>query len=182
MSSTVNSRMGPEYNAFLFAPIGEEASGLKLSVLSALARQNVDPWQEAAALARLSTSAARSRLASTITAALGSSIDSDEVAAHLIALLPRSAPAVAPASGFAARLRAMGDHRPRGNLSSMTGRDIVIVILVMAGLTVGMNLFMPDHKPGIRPTVQVTTTSQPKTVAPRRSHASADRSFQESEF
>jgi hypothetical protein len=181
MSSTVNARMGPEYNAFLFAPIGEEASGLKLSVLSALARQNIDPWQEAAALARLSTSAARSRLASAITAALGSSIDSDEVAAHLIALLPRSAPAVAPASGFAARLRAMGD-RPRGNPSSMTGRDIVIVILVMAGLTVGMNLFMPDHKPGIRPTVQVTTTSQPKTVAPRRSHASADRSFQESEF
>ncbi|MDD2862258.1 MAG: hypothetical protein PHI71_14495 [Acidiphilium sp.] len=166
MSSTMNGRMGPEYNAFLFAPIGEEANGLKLSVLSALARQNIDPWQEAAALARLSTSAARSRLAGAITAALGRGSDADTVAAHLIVLLPRSAPVVAPtASGFAARLRAMGD-RPRGNLSSMTGRDIVIMILVMAGLTIGMNLFVPDHKPGAHPTVQVTTTSQTKTSAP----------------
>jgi hypothetical protein len=38
------------YNDFLFAPIGEQANGMQLSVLSALARMNVDPWEEAARL------------------------------------------------------------------------------------------------------------------------------------
>lgn len=160
----MNVRLGSEYNAFLFAPIGEEASGLKLSVLSALARQNIDPWQEAATLARLSTSAARSRLAGAITAALGRTSDADNVAAHLIVLLPRTAPVLAPATDLASRLRALG-NRPRGNLSSMGGRELLVMILVMAGLTIGMNYLLPHHKPTAHLTVQSTTTSQPRTPA-----------------
>jgi hypothetical protein len=39
-----------KFEAFLLASIGEDSNdnGLQLSVLSALARQNVDPWEEAA--------------------------------------------------------------------------------------------------------------------------------------
>lgn len=39
-----------EFNAFVFAPIGEERNGMLLSVMSALARRDIDPWQEAARL------------------------------------------------------------------------------------------------------------------------------------
>jgi hypothetical protein len=36
-----------EFGAFLFASIGEESNGMALSVISALARLGIDPWQEA---------------------------------------------------------------------------------------------------------------------------------------
>ena len=44
---------GAEFNDFLFAPIGEDGNGMLVSVLSGLARLDVDPWQEAAKLAQL---------------------------------------------------------------------------------------------------------------------------------
>jgi hypothetical protein len=61
-------RLGSEFDVFLFAPIGEDRNGMLLSVLSALARLHVDPWQEAAKLARLPREAATQRLASLIAA------------------------------------------------------------------------------------------------------------------
>ena len=42
-----------QFNEFLFALIGKEGNGMPLSVISALARLEVDPWQEAARLADL---------------------------------------------------------------------------------------------------------------------------------
>src|SRR5271166_2425654 len=39
-----------QFDEFLCASIGEEKNGMALSVLSAFARRNVDPWQEAARL------------------------------------------------------------------------------------------------------------------------------------
>ena len=42
------SRLGSEFDDFLFAPIGADRIGMLLSVLSALARLDIDPWQEAA--------------------------------------------------------------------------------------------------------------------------------------
>jgi hypothetical protein len=36
-----------EYNAFLFAAVGEEKIGLQLTVLTALTRLGFDRWQEA---------------------------------------------------------------------------------------------------------------------------------------
>ena len=40
--------IGPEFDEFLGASIREDRNGTGLSVLSALARLNVNPWQEAA--------------------------------------------------------------------------------------------------------------------------------------
>ena len=51
--TTSVSQLGGEFDDFLFAPVGEEQNGMMLSVVSALARSDVDPWQEAAKLARL---------------------------------------------------------------------------------------------------------------------------------
>jgi hypothetical protein len=92
MTNTV-SHLGNEFNAFLFAPIGEARNGMLLSVLSALARQDVDPWGEAAELARLPKESAVRRLTSFIAAlpdGLDEGDDAPTVAARLIALLPRS--------------------------------------------------------------------------------------------
>ena len=65
-----------------------------LSVLSALARLNVDPWQEAAKLAGLPAETAIQRLGSLIAALPGgpsTQPDARAIAARLIALLPRHA-------------------------------------------------------------------------------------------
>jgi hypothetical protein len=51
----------------LYAPIGADASGNPVTLLSALARLDVDPWEEAAKLARLSIESATQRLASLLT-------------------------------------------------------------------------------------------------------------------
>jgi hypothetical protein len=87
-------QLGSEFNTFLFAPIGEERNGMLLSVLSALARLDVDPWHEAAELAGLPGKIATERLASLIaTLPDGPSTPRDPrtIAARLIALLPRPA-------------------------------------------------------------------------------------------
>ena len=51
-----------QFDDFLFAPVGEEQNGMVLSVLSALARLDVDPWGEAESLARMSREAATERM------------------------------------------------------------------------------------------------------------------------
>jgi hypothetical protein len=84
--------LGSEFDDFLFAPIGEDRNGLLLSVLSALARRDLDPWQEAAELAGLPEAVATQRLASLI-AALPDMPSvrhgPGTIAARLVALLPR---------------------------------------------------------------------------------------------
>jgi hypothetical protein len=84
---------GSEFNDFLFAPIGEDRNGMLVSVLSGLARSDVDPWQEAARLAQLPGETAAERLATLIYAlpdGAASYPDPRAIATRLIALLPRS--------------------------------------------------------------------------------------------
>ena len=45
--AALSSLIGPEFDEFLGASIGEDRNGTGLSVLSAFARLNVDPWEEA---------------------------------------------------------------------------------------------------------------------------------------
>jgi hypothetical protein len=84
--------IGPEFDKFLCASIGEDRNGTGLSVLSALARLDVDPWQEATSLARMPRDAAAARLSELITAlpyAPASAIPSGISAVDLVALLPK---------------------------------------------------------------------------------------------
>ncbi len=67
---------------------------MHLSVVSALARADVDPWQEAANLARLPAASAIKRLASLIATppdGLSEDLDPGTIASRLVALLPRRA-------------------------------------------------------------------------------------------
>jgi hypothetical protein len=82
-----------QFDAFLYAPIFESSSEIPVSVLSALARQNVDPWMEAAELARLPRMTAITKLTALIASiSTGDSGRRDPAvnAARLVALLPRS--------------------------------------------------------------------------------------------
>ena len=53
----------PEFDDFLSASVGEDADGVGLSVMSALARLGLDPWSEAARLSDLPRDAAVTALA-----------------------------------------------------------------------------------------------------------------------
>jgi hypothetical protein len=82
-----------EFDEFLFAPIGEEADGTPLTVLSVLARLDVDPWDEAAELARLSVESATQKLVSMLTATPSWRVppeDTSTIATRLVELLHRA--------------------------------------------------------------------------------------------
>ena len=90
--SRSGSGLTSTYNHFLFAPICEEANGMQLSVLSALARMDVDPWEEATRFAAMPKAIAVRTLASTVGRVLGKSRNPSEtevIAARLVQLLPR---------------------------------------------------------------------------------------------
>jgi hypothetical protein len=83
-----------EFNQFLFAPIGEEGNGMMLSVVSALARLDIDPWEEAARLAGLPkemAAAALNQLIDRLPRGLWMRSDTPSIAARLIELLPEVA-------------------------------------------------------------------------------------------
>jgi hypothetical protein len=98
------------YNDFLFAPIGEEENGSTLSVLSALTRLELDPWEVAARLAGQSERSSRdalSRLIERISGPRRSPAEAKAIAARLIGLLPKQDPA-APINAVAAAVRSRG--------------------------------------------------------------------------
>ena len=90
--SLTSPLLGTQFNDFLFAPIGEERNGMLLSVVSALARLDLDAWQETANLARLPRTMATGRLTGLIAALPDEFLvhqDPAEIASRLISRLPR---------------------------------------------------------------------------------------------
>jgi hypothetical protein len=84
------SHIDLRFDHLLFAPLSEDGE-TPLSVLSALARQNIDAWQEAARLNQLPKEAAINSFASTIwktNSERWSPLDASIVAARLVDLLP----------------------------------------------------------------------------------------------
>jgi hypothetical protein len=122
--------LAAEFDAFLFASIGEERNGMLLSVVSALARLNVDPWQEAADLARLPTTTATRRLTSLIAGLPNmpsTLLDPATNAARLIAHLPRRL------GSNAASAEALRGVNLLAAMQSRTIRYMVLVLMVVLG-------------------------------------------------
>jgi hypothetical protein len=90
-----------EYNPFLFAVVGEEEDvGLPLTVLTALTRLGLDPWQEAARLSDLPKDAAARALAVLIAGLPRPDCQvpgSAAIAARLVSWLPGRSAAPVPA-------------------------------------------------------------------------------------
>jgi hypothetical protein len=114
-----------EFNEFLFAPIGEEANDMPLSVVSALTRLEMDPWREASRLSALPRSAAARRLAASIAKLPGgrwAATDAQKIAERLVELLPGKLATVAAA---------VAPERRR------TKRYNARTVLIVVGLAVG---------------------------------------------
>jgi hypothetical protein len=95
--------LSTEFNDFLFASIGADATGTYLTVVSALARLDLDPWTEAADLARMPGGLATQKLAALISRfpeILPVRVDSTKIAARLTALLPGTLGGKTPAPGL----------------------------------------------------------------------------------
>jgi len=139
--------IGPEFDRFLGASIGEGRNGTMLSVLSALARLDVDPWQEAVNLAQMPRETATARLAAMIAAlpdAPTTNIPAKAIAADLIALLPRTAGfTVSPSDGV---LAAAGPQRTRTRLALGA---LAIVIAIVFALSANLS---PRPENGATPT------------------------------
>ena len=80
------------FDAFLFAEVGVEDNGMSLSLLSALARLDLDPWHEAASLRRLTAGQASERLSSLLSSLPKTQVRDlrPETVARLVGLLPKS--------------------------------------------------------------------------------------------
>jgi hypothetical protein len=112
----------PEFDDFLYAPIGADRGEMPLSVLSALSRLDVDPWREASELSELPKGVATQRLASLI-ARLPSGrwplAEARAIADRLIQLLPRRGNSSAPSA-----LKTRGLH----------GMNVSTIVLICAAL------------------------------------------------
>ncbi len=84
---------GPEFDNFLFASIGDSGNESLLSVVSALARMDIDPWAEAASLAQMPREQAMERLTSliaSVTKTVSFVRSPEELASRLVELLSRA--------------------------------------------------------------------------------------------
>lgn len=98
----------PQFEPFLYAPLGEDRRGSSVTVLSMLARLGVDPWGEASDLAKLPEGAARQRLEALMTRFHDVPTpvpDLSRIVSGLLALLPRRpTTASSPQDGASAKL------------------------------------------------------------------------------
>jgi len=82
----------PAYESFLYATLGEDMSGINVSVISMLARLEIDPWIEASSLAAMEDGEARKMLNTLIVRFKDVPIlgpDQGRIISALLDLLPR---------------------------------------------------------------------------------------------
>jgi hypothetical protein len=93
------------FDDFLFAVICEERDGTQLSVLSALARTDVDPWEEAARLSTLTIGAAEETVVALIGRVMhdGTPAQNAAIAERLVRLLPKQHAATQSGSSVLSR-------------------------------------------------------------------------------
>jgi hypothetical protein len=109
------------FNEFLFASIGDGGNGMPLSVVSALARLEIDPWQEAARLAALPKALAATALDGLIRSLPAGGwdpADTAKIAARLIKLLPGGDETARPGA-------------PHSGPSKMAGSSTLVLLLVL---------------------------------------------------
>ncbi len=161
-----------ELNGFLYADVGTEPSGMPLSVLSALSRLGMDPWQEAGRLAKLPHSVAVDWLARVIAglpAGLWPLPVATPIAARLVALLPQRG---AGASGPVATQPPTGPERATMRLAMV----IALCVSVVAGLAldyVGRQREMAERAAHAPQIVAEHAGSQAASVHASRADASA---------
>lgn len=97
----------PAFENFLSAEVGEDPKGMSVTVLSMLARLDVDPWEEASDLTKMKVAAAQQRLEALIArfhdVPIGI-VDRGKIAKNLLTFLPGQ-PKTARSAGDAAQIK-----------------------------------------------------------------------------
>lgn len=128
----------PEFDNFLLSSLGEDRNGMKVSVLSGLARSDLDPWHEAAKLAGLPGRTAIERLAVIIEALPGEGSTHKEVqvvAARLVALLPQT------------RADGASVSQPPNNLGAMiNSRSWLVYVMLMSFVLGSQFIIAIEHR------------------------------------
>src|SRR5450631_4017768 len=139
---TIPSKPGTEFHGFLYAPIGEESNGMPLSVLSALARLDMDPWEMAGQLTDLPRDTSVPLLASMLErlpAGPSGRSAAVKLATHLVALLPL--PYCLPQPAQAPAERSAKETRPPSTLLASVQLLVAFMLFflisqsILAGLT-----------------------------------------------
>lgn len=133
----------PDLNNFLFAAVGEERNGIPLSMMSALAQLDLDPWEEAGRLSALAKQEAIERLTGLILRLPGfrrPSSEAQQIAAELVDALPKHNGAGGPAT----KLR----PSPR-NIAS--GKTFWLLCLAVAAIAFSLMLTQRDVPFGDQP-------------------------------
>ena len=140
----------PEFGPFLFATIGKDPNGTLLTVLSAFARTTIDPWQEAAQLAKMPRQAATVRLAAFISKLPNqpnAETPAGTVASDLIALLPHVAE-YSPAMPAKA-----------SDILKSTNSRIILAFLAIALVNMLILMAMNGPAPKLGPTADLPAAS-----------------------
>jgi hypothetical protein len=128
-----------DLNDFLFSPIANDANGMHLTVLSALARSGVDPWDEAARLAALNTESATQMIVQMLAHVPNGPSPGDQaesMAARLVAQLHSpSTPRLKPVASTVTATR--GGEMPPSSFAALSARAkstvyMLVVVIVMA--------------------------------------------------
>jgi hypothetical protein len=155
--------IGPQFDKFLYAPIRADRNGTPLTVLSALARSNVDPWQEAVSLGLMHRDAAAARLTALIGALPGEQngdVSASSIA-QLVTLLPKATSFTVGSADSV--LAAVGPQRAQIRFALGA-----LVILAMIALALSASL-SPGPEFGAKPSrapVSDAATSSPPTHNP----------------
>jgi hypothetical protein len=109
------------FNDFLYAAVGVDRKEMQVTVLSTLARQDLDPWTQAAELCGLPQETAIQRLTSMLPVLPGacSLAERRALAGHLIALLPDRLAAPGLVAKLTPRMPLASDEPVRGEVLFM---------------------------------------------------------------
>lgn len=134
-----------DLNDFLFTPIADDSNGMHLTMLSALARSGVDPWEEAAGLRTLSREDATTKLVHLLADVPNGPSPGDDtatLAASLVAQLHSSPKAPLKPISSTAAAAARGAEPPLLSFSALPRRvrltiySLAAVILMIVGYRV----------------------------------------------
>lgn len=138
------SRSSDQFNAFLRSALWLDRDETPLSVLSALARLDVDPWEEAAQLAALPEESASAKLAAMLANLPGGPADRRDLDAHCA----RSVRLLSPV-GRAAQARTESTRVP-------AGRPVGFLFLAVGPWMLALTLMAGQEPAGRAPTASDT--------------------------
>jgi len=141
--------LSASFNAFLFATVYEGPDAMPVSVISALARLDLDPWTEAAELARMPPTTAVDRLSSLlagVTGGFGAQPDRESTVVRLVGLLP------APATGAIAPAAGPGDALASPYVQGLGIMWLIILASMAVSAWVAPSPAGGSHAPAAKPT------------------------------